>query len=1025
MLDVQMNINPEGIEKSLDELEKKLSKVFSGKAFNKMDISAKNTAVKLNDVVSKLKQVTQQMHELENAKIPTEEYEELCKGADDARAQLIKLQKQMSAIREAGRNNPSGQGKKSAALQEQIDAAEQNREALQAEYAEADKYYQQLIELQSLMQKHGKEGSESFQKVRAQIDATLPRLTELRTQLSANKDQLTAMQEAQASGRGDQFVALQDQYKETEGDLRSLIDAQREMEQEGSAFDLGSETEEYQKLGTAQRNLYNTVVTLQQKLPMTGNVFMNIAKSAQLAGKALLTIGGAAARGAVNGLKAITSGAIKAGKALMNVASAKIRGLFAKLGQSAKSAGSKMGKAFSVKNLALLAVGLRSVMAAFNKIRGYVVEGVKNIAQLNNGNNQTNQSLSMLSSSLAQLKNSLGAAAAPILNALAPALNTLIQLLTQATTALGMFFAKLSGQSTFTKAVAVQKDYAKSLDKSGKSANKALASFDQLNNIQSNSGGGGGSDTSPDQMFKEVPIDADVTGWLDKFKEAWENADFSYIGNILGTALRDALQMVPWDTVKGLASKIAKSLATFINGFLETEGLADTIGQTLAQAFNTVWTFLHDFVTTLHWDSIGKFIADSLTSFVTTVDWTVVSETISSGINGIFTTLQSFADNYNPTDVSSRLSGAINTTFEDIDWAAAGKSVSDSLIDIFQTAIQLVEEIDWQALGNDVATFISNIDWGSLASSLFEGIGAALGGLTAFLWGLIEGAWNSVVEWWHENAIEDGKFSIEGLFLGILEVLGNLGMWIREHIFQPFIDGFKKAFGIASPSKVMNEEGGFIMEGLKEGIANKIKIVIEKFNDLKNRIKEKLTQIKTTITAIFTNIKVFVSNTLQNIKSTIVTITTSIWNTIKRPLNAMLAGIETVCNGIINGINKAIDALNSLSFAVPDWVPVIGGKSFGLNITKLNTVSLPRLAEGAVIPPNKEFLAVLGDQKNGTNIETPLDTMVQAFTTAMESLGMTGTQEIVLQLDGREFMRAMVNQNNQYKKQTGGISAFI
>ena len=59
---------------------------------------------------------------------------------------------------------------------------------------------------------------------------------------------------------------------------------------------------------------------------------------------------------------------------------------------------------------------------------------------------------------------------------------------------------------------------------------------------------------------------------------------------------------------------------------------------------------------------------------------------------------------------------------------------------------------------------------------------------------------------------------------------------------------------------------------------------------------------------------------------------------------------------------------------MPDWVPGIGGKKFGFSI---DPISIPRLARGAVIPPNREFLAVLGDQKSGTNIEAPADLIRQ------------------------------------------------
>ena len=109
---------------------------------------------------------------------------------------------------------------------------------------------------------------------------------------------------------------------------------------------------------------------------------------------------------------------------------------------------------------------------------------------------------------------------------------------------------------------------------------------------------------------------------------------------------------------------------------------------------------------------------------------------------------------------------------------------------------------------------------------------------------------------------------------------------------------------------------------------------------------------------------------------------------------------EGLVKAAIKAVNKIIDAINGLGFGpVPDWVPIIGGKEFRLNLPKISTSwALPRLAQGAVIPPNKEFMAVLGDQKYGTNIETPLDTMIQAFTTALDSRG--NSQTINIRFEG-------------------------
>ena len=76
------------------------------------------------------------------------------------------------------------------------------------------------------------------------------------------------------------------------------------------------------------------------------------------------------------------------------------------------------------------------------------------------------------------------------------------------------------------------------------------------------------------------------------------------------------------------------------------------------------------------------------------------------------------------------------------------------------------------------------------------------------------------------------------------------------------------------------------------------------------------------------------------------------------------------------------------------------------------------LASGAVIPPNRKFLAVLGDQKSGTNIETPLATMVEAFKQAMAESG-GGTTTVVIQLDGKEIARSTVKNINNMTRAAG------
>lgn len=143
--------------------------------------------------------------------------------------------------------------------------------------------------------------------------------------------------------------------------------------------------------------------------------------------------------------------------------------------------------------------------------------------------------------------------------------------------------------------------------------------------------------------------------------------------------------------------------------------------------------------------------------------------------------------------------------------------------------------------------------------------------------------------------------------------------------------------------------------------------------------------------------------------------------------NGLINGFELAINGIIGMfekmINWIVNGLNKISFDVPDWVPGIGGKTFGFNIpeAKFGRVSIPRLAQGAVIPPNREFLAVLGDQNKGTNIEAPLQTIVDAFNIALKGNAnyASGKTEVVLEIDGRELGRAVVEQGDRENRRIG------
>lgn len=111
------------------------------------------------------------------------------------------------------------------------------------------------------------------------------------------------------------------------------------------------------------------------------------------------------------------------------------------------------------------------------------------------------------------------------------------------------------------------------------------------------------------------------------------------------------------------------------------------------------------------------------------------------------------------------------------------------------------------------------------------------------------------------------------------------------------------------------------------------------------------------------------------------------WNGIltflKGIINGIIGFINGMVRGIANGINAVIGALNRISVTIPDWVPTYGGRRFGFNLGYVSAPQIPYLAQGAVIPPNAPFMAVLGDQKHGTNIEAPLSTIQEAVALVM------------------------------------------
>lgn len=104
---------------------------------------------------------------------------------------------------------------------------------------------------------------------------------------------------------------------------------------------------------------------------------------------------------------------------------------------------------------------------------------------------------------------------------------------------------------------------------------------------------------------------------------------------------------------------------------------------------------------------------------------------------------------------------------------------------------------------------------------------------------------------------------------------------------------------------------------------------------------------------------------------------------VKGIVNSIIGFLNRMLSGLTGAINGVIHAANRLKFTVPDWVPGIGGKQYGFSLKTVAVPQIPYLARGAVLPANQPFLAVVGDQKRGTNVEAPLATIQEAVAAVM------------------------------------------
>lgn len=745
----------------------------------------------------------------------------------------------------------------------------------------------------------------------------------LTTEIEKAKNQLTKLEEKEikmsATGVNQNSKAwqtLQYDISLAKRRISEYMAEQESMEANGAAYQLGSATAEYSQLenslASAKRRLAEMQAQAESAKGSTSKLAA-ISNTLKSVFSKIGNVGKKAFKGCVNAIKNGVTQLLQ----------------FSKASRGCGSAISKLGKKITGFGIMLKRMALRKLMMG---ILTTVKDGFDNLAQYST---QTNKDLSALKSSLTQLKNSFAAAFAPILTVVTPVLTKLINYLSIALTYIGKLFAALSGAETFTKATAVQEDYADSLSntkQAAKDVQKQLTGFDDLNVLSDSSSksDSGAGEASPSDMFEDVPIDSGITDFVGRLKEVFASGDYSGIGAAIGNGINTAVQKVKdfikWDNVGGTVTNIVKGVADGFNSLVDTVSWMQ-IGDTFAQGFNTAINTLFLILTEFDWPGLTSGMANNLNGVVSGFNWSNLGVTLSTGMKTVLGTLRSAITVFDWAALGSGMADSINS----IDWVGILSNLAVSVSDLLKGALDLLigfaENLDWSKLGTDlwngIIGVVENIDWVGIISKAFHLLGNTVGGAVTLVaefckqfWESLKSGFETVKTTYFEPYMNDmGELTIKGLFAGIVDMLKDIGNWIVQNIWNPFIEGFKNAFGIHSPSTKMAEMGEFLIEGLLQGIKNTWSNITSFFSDahasLKQTVSNAWSGIKSSVSSACTAAKNMASVTWSNVKSSVTNSVSRIRSTASSAWSSVKSTVSSVSSSIKSTVSSAWEKARS------------------------------------------------------------------------------------------------------------------
>lgn len=760
---------------------------------------------KAKTVAEKLEKTAQAEKKLDNIDIKTTALDTLDKAIETTGQKLAELEKvQMDVFNrnQSATSSPAFQAMESAAakLDQQYEELLAKKKQLEVPTASTDSGLPKSAKLTGGTGLASEESANALAKLNAEITGTetkvellnnsLEQTVQAQQKISDSPINTTAYQILEQTLQ--QVEAQFNQVAQTQQELfarnQSVTSSPAFMALESAAEKLGRK---YDSLIAKKRQLESGGGTVQtpaiKTAPMTGAYSVTASSASQKALDALnkeITQTDAKEKGLVN-----TNSRL--GSSFKNVSqsadSAKtktggISSIFSRMGGVVSGLGKRLGglaqnftsttnsannASFSIGRMVGMSVLYSTVFGMISKVNSGIMTGINNLAQYSSS---TNASISSMMSALTQLQNSLATAFAPILSVVAPILTAFINMLSRAITYVGMFIAALTGQKSFTKAKAVQEDYAASLNKTSSGANKAakatknnakatkkankeiqtyLSGLDEVRQYQkekdndtpssstpsAGGGGGGGGYTGPSigDMFEKVPIESSIADIAKKIKGLIKKEDWEGLGAYIASGINKGLQKIynaiNWDNV-------GPKITYFVNAFTRTfNSLVDHIdwdlmGRTVGAGINTIVNTLNLLIEGINWKNLGSKIATGINGLFNEVNWNNVGQLFANKINVPFQMLEGAVNTLNWAKIGTSIGGFLNGAINQIDVKSIGTSLSGLALGILTTLDNALTTTNWSQLGTKLATLLTSIDWVGIFVNAISVAGKAITALT-------------------------------------------------------------------------------------------------------------------------------------------------------------------------------------------------------------------------------------------------------------------------------------------------------